>query len=138
MLSLSEARECIETAAADLERLDYEELESFARSHDMFHQWQSREVQVGGEKVYVNTMMGKLGWIHKRISVELSLSAEGDIVPADTPFLYFERYKSGRFYPSPREEAREASLAKALPYALPSVAVLGLLIVIWYVFLRDG
>ena len=102
----------------------------------MFDQWQSREVQFGGETVDVNTMMGKLGRIHKRISVELSLSAEGDIVPADTPFLYFERYKSGRFYPSPREEAREAALGKALPYALLSFAVLGLLIVIWYVFLR--
>ena len=83
-------------------------------------------------------MMGKLGRIHKRISVELSLSAEGDIVPADTPFLYFERYKSGRFYPSPREQARDDLILLPLLYSFMGAGVLGLLIVIWYVFLRDG
>ena len=136
MLSLSEARECIETAAADLELLNYEELESLARSHDMFGQWQSREVQVGGDKVDVNTMMSKLGWIHKRISVEVNLSAEGDLVPAETPFRYFERYKSGRFYPSRPEEAREAAQRRAVSYALLCVTVIGLLALILYVLLR--
>lgn len=138
MLSQSDVNQCIATAAADLKRMSYEELERFAESNRMLNDWKSREVLVGGHTVYVNTMICKLGHIQKRISVELSLSAEGEIVPVDTPFLYFERYKSGRFYPSPREEAREAALAKALPYTLVGIVAIGLMGLVWYFLLRDG
>ncbi|MCH8315595.1 MAG: hypothetical protein IIA64_06440, partial [Planctomycetes bacterium] len=83
-------------------------------------------------------MIGKLGRLHKCISVEMILSAEDETQLPNTTALYFERYRSGRFYPSPREEAREAALLKVLPYALLGVVVIGLLALVWHLFLRGG
>ena len=136
MISREKACACLESESAKLKELSYEELERFARSHSMFDSWQSRELQVDGEKVEVNTMMGKLGRIHKRISVELTLSAEGDILQADTPCLYFERFKSGRFYPSPKEKTREAALLKALAYLFFGTSVIIAAGLVWYFFFR--
>ena len=136
MIPLEDAEACLEAAAAELRELSYEELERFARSHGMLDDWQSREVQIDGEKVDVNTMIGKLGRIHKRISVELTLSAESGMLPADTPFLYFERYESGRLYPSPREAAMDAVLAKVFPYALFGLVTITLLGFAWFLFAR--
>lgn len=140
MLSLEAANAYLEMAASDLKELSYDELESFARSHCMFDNWQSRESLVEGEKVEVNTMICKLGRLHKRISVEMTLSVEGEGEgdALSYPFIYFERFKSGRLYPSPREEAREAALFKALPYAFFGGVVLGLLALVWHLFLRGG
>ena len=135
MIPREKARACLEAAAADLKELSYEELERFAGSHCMLDNWQSRELEVDGEKVDVHTMMCKLGHIHKRISVELTLSAHGGILPPDTPCVYFERFESGRFYPSSREKAREAALFKALPYALLGLVVIALLTLVWHLFL---
>jgi len=138
MISRDRACACLETAAGDLKRMSYEELERFAISHGTLCDWQSREVLVDGHKVDVNTLMGKVGRIHKRITVEMTLQADVGILCADTPCLYFERYKSGRFYPSPREEAREAALRKALPYASLGGVVIALLALVWHLFLRSG
>ena len=138
MLSQQDAYACLEAVASELKELSYEELERFAISHGMLGDWQSREFLVDGETVYVNTMIAKLGRIHKRISVELNLRAEGDILPADTPYLYFERYKSGRFYPSVREAATEAALFKALPYVFIGGVVIALVALVWHLFLRGG
>ena len=136
MISREKACACLEAAGAELNELSYAELEGFARSHGKLDDWHSREVLVDGHTVYVNTMIGKLGCVHKRISVELTLSAEGEILPADTPCLYFERYESGRFYPSAREEAWEAAVRKALPYVFIGGVVMVLLALVWYLFLR--
>ena len=80
MLSQQDAYACLETAAAELKELSYEELERFAKSHCMLDNWQNRELLLDGEKVDVNTMICKLGRLYKRVSVEMTLSAEGDLV----------------------------------------------------------
>ncbi|MCH7701933.1 MAG: hypothetical protein IID37_09610 [Planctomycetes bacterium] len=138
MLSEQDARACLETAAAELKEMSYEELEEYAQAHGMFDSWQSRETQVDGKTIYINTMLAKYGRIHKRISVEMILGAEDRELPRITPIMWFERYKSGRFYPSPREDARIAATVKALPYALLVVVVIALLGVVWHLFLRGG
>lgn len=137
MISREDARAYLESESNKLKGLSYEELERFARSHNLFDNWKSHALQISDEKIDVNTMICRLGRIRKRISVELTLSAEGGILPADAPCLYFERFKSGRFYPSPREKTREAALLRALPYAFVGV-VIGLLALVWHLFLRGG
>ena len=138
MLSQEATNACLEAAAAELKEMSYEELEGFARSHGMLHDWQSREVLVDGHIVYVNTMMGKVGRIHKRISVEMTLHADVGILPENTQFEYFERYQSGRFYPSPQEAAREAKLAKMYLCVVVGGGLIGLLALVWHLFLREG
>jgi len=128
MISQEKADACLESESAKLKEMSYEALEEFARSHNLLDDWQSRELQVDGEKVWVSTTICKFGRIHKRISVEMVLGAEGEGPPAVTACLYFERFKSGRFYPSSREEAREAAMLKSLPYVLLGIVVIGLTI----------
>lgn len=138
MITQQEAAAAIEKIAEEFKHLNYEELERFAISHGGFDNWQSRELLVGGETVYVNTMIGKLGRIHKRISVELILSAEDGILPADTPWPYFERFESGRLY-LPRQATKwETALLKALPYAsIPLlIAFVALAACVVYTFLN--
>ncbi len=135
MISRENACACLEAASTPLKELSYQELERFAESRCMLDNWKSQQLQVDGEDVYVNTMIARLGRIHKRISVELTLSAERGILPLDTPCVYFERFASGRFFPSPREQTREAALLKSLPYALLGGIVIGLLALVWYLFL---
>jgi hypothetical protein len=135
MICREKACACLEAAAADLKAMSYEELERFGRSEGMLNNWQSQERQVDGERVYVNTMICKLGRIQKRVSVELTLSAEAGKLPANTPCLYFERFKTGRFYPTLREEAREPALHGALPYVLVGVVAIILLALVSYLFM---
>jgi len=138
MISREHADACLEEASVDLKAMSYEDLETFAESHSMFDGWQSREIQVDGTATEVFILAGQLGRINKRISIEITLSSVGEEVPEHTYCVYFERYKSGRFYPSPREEEREATLVKALPYALIGIVVIGLLALVWHLFLRGG
>jgi len=81
-------------------------------------------------------MMGKLGWLHKRISVEITLDAAEGVSPPRLRCEYFERYQSGRFYPSPKEEARYEAIVKALPYAFVGVVGVGLVSLAGYILLR--
>ena len=137
MLSQQDAYARLETAAAELKELSYEKLEIFARSHCMLDNWQSRALLVDGETFDVNTMICKLGRLHKRISVEMTVSAEGDIQWSETPCVYFERYKSGRLYVA-QAKGWEIALFKAVPYAFLGVVAIALLALVWHVFLRGG
>jgi len=136
MISREKAEVCLEEATADLKAMSYEELETFAESHSMFDDWQSRELQIDGVVVEVYVLAGRLGRVRRRISMETNLGSVGEEVPERTYFDYFERYQSGRFYPSPREEARETALVKALPHAFGVAVVIGLLALVWHLFLR--
>jgi len=78
-----------------------------------------------------------LGRIRKRVCVEMVLSAEGGSRWADTPCVYFERFESGRLYEG-RATGWEIALLKALAYVGFGGVVIGLLALMWHLFLRGG
>ena len=137
MLSQEGANACIEAAAAELKQLSYEELEKLAACQDGNDVTLDRELKVSGETVYVNTAIGKLGRIHKRVCVEMVLSAKGGTLWPDTPCVYFERFESGRLYVA-RAKGWETALFKALPYAFLGVVAIALVALVWHLFLRGG
>lgn len=138
MLNRETIDECLEAASVELKKMDYAELDRFAESHGMFDDWQCREVELDSVPVEVFILAGKLGHIRKRISIEITLSTVGGEVPAHTYGRYFERYESGRLYPSLREQARQDAIFKALPYALVGVVVVGVLALVWHLLVRGG
>ncbi len=138
MISREDAYACLEAAAADLKSLSYEQLENLTERYAPDGQAPDIVSQVESQTVYIGTLIQKFGRFRKRISVEMMLSVEDEWDPSRYPFIYFERFESGRFYPSPREEAREAALYKALPYVFISGVVIVLLALVWHLFLRGG
>ncbi len=104
MISQEMACACLEAAAAELKEMTYEELERFAESCGIFGDWKSRELEHDGVAVEVVMLAGKLGLIRKRISIEITLSTVGGEAPDRTYCRYFERYRSGRFYPRAGED----------------------------------
>lgn len=135
MLTEDDAQSYLEHVAAELQELTYEELERYARSHDMLGDWQTREFVVDGETVEVNTMISELGPLRKRMSVEMTLAAEGDTGWTEVPCVYFERYKSGRLHVVVTTKWENA-LGKALPYVFITAVVIGLAALVWNRFLR--
>ena len=131
MIAPETAYAYLEAAAVDLKSLSYQELERLAKRHGSADEWQTREVQVEGDIVYISTKLARLGRFRKRVSVEIVLGVESEEKPSRCPFIYFERFESGRFYPSPQEEARNSSIFKALPYALAGGVVIALLALAW-------
>jgi len=117
--------------------MSYEELENYAVTNCMSGDWQSRELVVEGERIYVNILMWRLGHICKRISVEISLSADrDDILPPINASYYFERYKSGRMYPATEVTGKRSGLLKMLRYLFFATVILALIMLqVWY-FLR--
>ena len=138
MVSRETVGACLDAAAAELKEMSYEELERFAESHGMFGDWKRRELEHDSVTVEVFMLAGKLGHIRKRISIEITLSTVAGEAPERTYCRYFERYQSGRFYPSPREEARDAVLAKVFPYALVGLATIMLLGLAWFLVGRGN
>jgi len=128
----------LEAAATDLKTLSYAELERLAELHESADHWQIKDIQVDGKTVRIYISFAKIGRLRKRVSVEMNLSAEDEKGQSHCPFIYFERYKSGRFYPSPQEESRQAALLKSLPYAFLGAVVIGLLALVWHLFVRGG
>lgn len=126
MLSREKANACLEAAAADLKSLSYQELERLAKLHGSADEWQSRELQVDGETVCISATFAKFGRFRKRVSVEMVLGVEGEEKRWRCPFIYFERFESGRLYPSPGAKGWEAAVFKALLYVLIAGVVLGL------------
>ncbi len=138
MISREKADACLEAAAADLKCLSYQELERLAKLHGSADEWQSRELQVDGETVYISTTFAKFGRFRKRVSVEMVLGVEGEEKRWHCPFIYFERYESGRLYPSPEARGWEIAQLKGLSYVFVGGVVLGLLALVWHLFLRGG
>ena len=138
MLSREKADACLEAAAADLKSLSYEELERLAKLHGSADEWESRKLQVDDETVYISTTFAKFGRFRKRVSVEMVLGVEGEDARSRHPFIYFERFESGRLYPSPRELEREISLFKRLPYLFFGGVVIVVVAVVWYLIIRAG
>ena len=137
MISREHADACLEEASADLKAMSYEELETFAESHSLFDDWQSRELELDCGAAAVFILASQLGHINKRISIEMTLSSVAEEVPERTYCVYFERFKSGRLYVG-RAKGWEIAVFKALPYALVGVVVIGLLALVWHLFLRGG
>ena len=135
MITHQLASQCLESAAAELKGLSYKELEAFVKTHFKFNSWQSREVRIEKQAVSVNTLICKLGRLNKRISVELTLSAECGVLPSDTPCCYFERYETGRLY-VPRAKTWEVVFFKVLSFAFFGGVVIALLILGRYLLLR--
>ena len=132
------AHACLEAAAADLKTLSYAELERLAKLHEGADEWQSRELQVDGKTVYIHTKLAKFGRFRKRVSVEMMAGVEGEEEQSRCSFDYFERFESGRLYPSPQELKREAAVFKAVPYVFLGVVVIALVVLVWHLFLRGG
>lgn len=135
---LEDAYACLEAAAADLKTLSYAELERLAELHGSADDWQTRPLQVDGETVHIYTTFAKLGRFRKRVSVEMALCAESEEKQSRCPFIYFERFETGRLYPSPGAKEWEAALVKALPYVFLGGVVIALVALVWHLFLRGG
>ena len=100
--------------------MSYQELEKRARLQESGHEEPNRQLRIAGERLNVRIVFAKFGLYRKRVSVEVTFVVDGRKCPSG--FIYFERFESGRFYPSPRAKKWEAALGKVLPYA--SVLVL--------------
>lgn len=115
MITQEEAEAAIERVSEEFKHLSYEELERRAILQESGQEEPTRQLRIAGETAYVGIVFAKLGRFRKRVSVEVSLSGEGD--SSVCRFSYFERFESGHFYPSPRATQREAALGKVFPYA---------------------
>jgi len=115
MITEQEADAAIERIAEEFKHLNYEELEKRAGLQESGHEEPDRQLRIAGETAYVGIMFAKLGRFRKRVSVEVTLSGEGD--SSVCRFTYFERFESGRFYLPRQATKRETALLKALPYA---------------------
>lgn len=135
MISQEKAIACLESESNKLKKLSYKELVKLAELQSRHDEEENIEIQVGDDTVYISTTFAKFGRLRKRVSVEMVLGVEGEEERSPYRFVYFERYKSGRFYPSPREEAREAAVFKMLPYVCYGGLVIGLMLLIWHFFL---
>jgi hypothetical protein len=138
MISREKADACLEAAAADLKSLSYEELERLAELHGSANEWETRELQVDGQTVYISTTFAKFGRFRKRVSVEMVLGVEGQEKQCHYPFIYFERFASGRLYPSSAAKGWQPSGSKVLLYVLFGAVAIALLVVLWHLYLRDG
>ena len=138
MIPREKADACLEAAAADLKSLSYKELERLADLHGSADEWQTRELQVDGETVYISTTFAKFGRFRKRVSVEMVLGGEGQQKQWGHPFIYFERFESGRLYPSSGANGWKAAGFKALVYVFLGGVVIGLLGLLWHLFVRGG
>lgn len=137
MITRKRAWDLLKQEADRLQSLSYEELEIYAATNCMSNDWQSREMMVDGDRIYVNVLMWRLGHLCKRISVEMSLSADRDgILPPIDIFLYFERYKSGRMYPATEVTGKKNVLFKVLRYVFFATAILAIIMLhVWYFLL---
>lgn len=128
----------LESAAENLKNLSYAELVRLAELQRSSVDWQTQEIEFDGEKVRILTNINKIGRLRKRVGVELTLDAEGEAGRVRSPFIYFERFESGRLYPSPGADERESILVTSLRLVFLGGVVIALLAILWYLFLRDG
>ena len=115
MITEQEADAAIEKIAEEFKRLSYEELERRAILQESGQEEPNRQLRIAGQAAHVGIVFARLGRFRKRVSVEVTLSGEGD--SSVCRFAYFDRFESGHFYPSEQAMKWEASLGKVFPYA---------------------
>lgn len=135
MISRESAFVCLEKAAAELKSLSYEELAKLTERYSPDGNGPDIISQIDGETVHISTIIQEFGRFRKRVSVEMTLRVEGESDSSWCPFVYFERFASGRLYPPSRPRERRG-LSKVLAYACIVGAVITLGSVVWRVFLR--
>jgi hypothetical protein len=95
VVTQKELNDCVCEQAQEYLRMTYEELRTVADRElvgpDRLSRWQL----CGTEDTYLAVSVARLGWLWKRVGVELLLSA-GDDRSRLTAIVYFERCRSGK------------------------------------------
>jgi len=132
MISETRALAMLESAAGLLRNMSYGELSELEQKCKQDPQICTQEIEIEQEPAWLSTVE-RYGLFRRRISVEMTISADSDDQWSNVPCVYFERFKSGRLYEARVLSKFGATSDVLLLFCIPVSVCLLIALIVWCV-----